>query len=102
MDKLSKNSKDLNNDLNQAIEDARDLLKRVADEGDDKADELRRQAKGVLSRAFGSVSDAQDEVVRHGKKAANMADDYVHDNPWTTTAIAGVAGLLLGVIIARR
>lgn len=99
---MAKSSKELNEELNKAIEDARSLLKRVADEGEEGAEELRSQAKQILNKAVGSISDAGDSVVQNGKQAARVADDYVHENPWATTGVAAVAGILLGVIIARR
>ena len=34
--------------------------------------------------------------------AARATDDYVHDNPWQAIGIAGVTGLLLGLLISRR
>ena len=41
-------------------------------------------------------------MVDRGHQFAEEADDYVHQNPWTTIGIASVAALLLGVIIGRR
>jgi len=46
--------------------------------------------------------DAQDAMLEHGRRAARATDDYVHDKPWQAIAAAGIGGLLLGVLIARR
>ncbi|MGE8611431.1 MAG: DUF883 family protein, partial [Achromobacter veterisilvae] len=46
--------------------------------------------------------EAQDAVLERGRKAARATDDYVHDNPWQAIGIAGVTGLLLGLLISRR
>ncbi|WP_028356882.1 DUF883 family protein [Brackiella oedipodis] len=94
--------KDFNRDLNKAIEDAEILLKRIGDEGGDEADNLRDQARNILSKALNSVSDASDAAVEQGKEVAKTADNYVQENPWSTAGIAAVAGILLGVVIARR
>ncbi|PAX94494.1 hypothetical protein CKW47_09695 [Bordetella pertussis] len=34
--------------------------------------------------------------------SGRATDDYVHDNPWQAISIAGVTGLLLGLLISRR
>ena len=36
------------------------------------------------------------------KEAAKAADEYVREHPWGAVGIAAVAGLLVGVMIARR
>ncbi|KAB0275071.1 DUF883 domain-containing protein, partial [Klebsiella pneumoniae] len=49
-----------------------------------------------------ALYDAQDAVLERGRRAARATDDYVHDNPWQAISIAGVTGLLLGLLISRR
>jgi ElaB/YqjD/DUF883 family membrane-anchored ribosome-binding protein len=36
------------------------------------------------------------------KDAARTTDEYVHEHPWGAVGVAAAAGLLLGVLIARR
>jgi ElaB/YqjD/DUF883 family membrane-anchored ribosome-binding protein len=48
------------------------------------------------------LHDAQDAVLEQGRRAVRATDDYVHDNPWQAVSVAGVVGLLLGVLISRR
>ncbi len=47
----------------------------------------------------------QDWQKRAGETARNVGqvtDQYVHENTWTTIAIAAVAGCLLGFLLANR
>jgi ElaB/YqjD/DUF883 family membrane-anchored ribosome-binding protein len=47
----------------------------------------------------------QDWQKRAGKQARNFGqttDQYVHENTWTTIAIAAVVGCLLGYLLASR
>jgi ElaB/YqjD/DUF883 family membrane-anchored ribosome-binding protein len=41
-------------------------------------------------------------MLEQGRRAVRATDDYVHDNPWQAVSVAGVVGLLLGVLISRR
>jgi ElaB/YqjD/DUF883 family membrane-anchored ribosome-binding protein len=36
------------------------------------------------------------------RAAAEATEEYVRDNPWKALAIAAAAGLVLGILAARR
>ncbi len=59
---------------------------------------LRDRLKHVKKRA----AEAQVIVVEKGKKTARVANEYVHDRPWTTAATALGVGVLIGLLIGRR
>ena len=82
--------------------DAESLLREAASSTGDKAAELRERALTSLKRTREALYEAQDAVLERGRKAARATDDYVHDNPWQAIGIAGVTGLLLGLLISRR
>lgn len=79
-------------------------VKDAGDEGIDVFDDenvreaLRDRLKQVKKRA----AEAQVIVVEKGKKTARVANEYVHDRPWTTAATALGVGVLIGLLIARR
>ena len=85
-----------------SLNDAESLLREAAGSTGDKAAELRERAMTSLKRTREALYEAQDAVFERGRKAARATDDYVHDNPWQAIGIAGVTGLLLGLLISRR
>jgi len=85
-----------------SLDDAEELLREAASTTGEKAAELREKALAALKRTRETLYDAQDAVIQRGRRAARATDDYVHDNPWQAISIAGVAGLLLGMLISRR
>ncbi|CAB3701924.1 DUF883 domain-containing protein [Achromobacter marplatensis] len=85
-----------------SLNDAENLLREAAGTTGDKANELRDRAMTSLKRTREALYEAQDAVLERGRKAARATDDYVHDNPWQAIGIAGVTGLLLGLLISRR
>ncbi|WP_459615261.1 ElaB/YgaM/YqjD family protein [Bordetella sp. 2513F-2] len=85
-----------------SLNDAEALLREAAGTTGDKAAELRDRAMASLKRTREALHDAQDAVLERGRRAARATDDYVHDNPWQAITIAGVTGLLLGLLISRR
>jgi ElaB/YqjD/DUF883 family membrane-anchored ribosome-binding protein len=88
--------------VRSSLNDAEALLKEAAASTGDKAAELRERAAQSIRRTREALYDAQDAMLEHGRRAARATDDYVHDNPWQAIGIAGLTGILLGVLIARR
>lgn len=78
------------------------LLRDAANASGEQAAELRARAMTSLRQSREALHDAQDAVLEQGRRAVRATDDYVHDNPWQSVGIAGVIGLLLGVLISRR
>ncbi len=85
-----------------SLNDAEALLREAATATGERASELREQALSSLKQTREALYDAQDEVLAQGRKAVRATDEYVHDKPWQAIGIAGLAGLLLGVLLTRR
>jgi ElaB/YqjD/DUF883 family membrane-anchored ribosome-binding protein len=55
-----------------------------------------------IQSARASFSQAQTTVADGAKQAAEFTDEYVRMNPWKSLGIAAAAGLLIGILMARR
>ncbi|MGO1767304.1 hypothetical protein CAP48_07605 [Advenella sp. S44] len=99
---LEQSQDQLLKNLRASIAEAEEMLKEASEVGGDKASELRDRAVSALNKATGSFKDVQERAVEQGKQAAQITDEYVHDNPWRTVGFAALAGVLLGVIIGRK
>ncbi|HEY9280051.1 MAG TPA: DUF883 family protein [Eoetvoesiella sp.] len=85
-----------------SLDEAEKLLREAAEATGDKAAELRERAMTSLRHTRETLYDTQDALLEKGRKAARCTDDYVHDNPWQAIGVAGLTGLLLGMLICRR
>jgi ElaB/YqjD/DUF883 family membrane-anchored ribosome-binding protein len=47
------------------------------------------------------LTGAQDVVATRYRQAREGTDDFVHDNPWKSIALAAVGGLIVGLLAAR-
>ncbi len=88
--------------VKESLDDAEKLLREAADATGDKASELRERAMKSLRRTREALYDTQDALMAKGRRAARVTDDYVHDNPWQAIGVAGLTGLLVGMLISRR
>lgn len=93
-------------DFSAVIADSEALLKLMASAGGEKAQALRDDLESKLQDARERLDRIQDVAVARTREAAKQADEYVHDNPWQSIAIAAsvavIAGLVLGLILNRR
>ncbi len=81
--------------VDNALEQADELLQRAAETTGEKA-------KKCLLRARGGMKTFFEKSGAESKQIAGEVNDCVHDNPWRAVGIAAVGGLLLGLLIARK
>ena len=89
-------------DFFEVVADAEALLHATADQGGDEVAAMRASMQESLATARMRLGDTRDGVVRKGYAAAQAADSYVHDNPWSAIGVAASLGLLVGLLGWRR
>ncbi|MDR0275418.1 MAG: DUF883 family protein [Burkholderiaceae bacterium] len=88
--------------LRRVIVDAEELLAATASENGGKLADLRERIKDNLRVARDKLADAESLVRERARRAAEITDDYVHDNPWPSIGAAGALGLVVGMLIGSR
>jgi ElaB/YqjD/DUF883 family membrane-anchored ribosome-binding protein len=89
-------------EVKASLDEAEKLMREAAEATGDKAGELREKALRSLRLTRDSLHDAQEAVVDHSLRAAKATDNYVHDKPWQAIGVAGIVGLMFGMLISRR
>jgi ElaB/YqjD/DUF883 family membrane-anchored ribosome-binding protein len=93
-------------EFNAVVAETEQLLKSVAGAGSDKAGALRASVEQGLADAGERLAKIRDASRQQAIDAAHAADEYVHGNPWQAigigTAVGAFAGLVAGLLIARR
>lgn len=85
-------------DIKTLVRDAEALLRASAE----NAEELTGEARQRAEQSLGALRKQLTDIERDLKGRAEVLDDYVHDNPWTSLAIAGGVALLVGLLMGRR
>ncbi len=85
-------------DLKTVARDAEDLVKVTAGEVGEKAREARSRLMTALEKAKGSAKVLQEKAVA----GAKATDEAIRSHPYQSIGIAFAAGLLIGVLAARR
>lgn len=100
MERVSKAK--LMEDLRTVVGDAEELLKATANQTGERIAAARAKAEESLKAAKAGLVEAQAAVLAKTKAAAKVTDDYVRANPWKAVGIGTAAGLVIGLLIARR
>jgi len=88
-------------DFRTLISDTEELLRASANQAGEKFTAARQKIEQSLLEGKKSLADAERVFVQRSKEAADIADDYVRENPWSAVGIAISTGLLLGLLIRR-
>ena len=89
-------------DFRNLIGDAEELLRASANQAGEKFAAARQKIEQSLVEGKKSLADTEKLVVQKSKEAADIADDYVRENPWSAIGIAVGIGLVLGLLLIRR
>ena len=89
-------------DLKTLVGDAEELLKVTANQAGEKITTARQKIEQSLVEGKKALADAEKSFVKRSKECAEIADDYVRENPWSAAGIAAGVGLLLGLLIRNR
>jgi ElaB/YqjD/DUF883 family membrane-anchored ribosome-binding protein len=102
MDAETANKEKLVSDLKVLVADAEDLLKATANQAGEKIAEARQKIEQSLVEGKKALADAEKNLLKKSKECAEIADDYVRENPWSAVGVAASVGLVIGLLIRNR
>jgi ElaB/YqjD/DUF883 family membrane-anchored ribosome-binding protein len=88
-------------DLKTLVNDAEELFKATATQAGEKVAVARQKVEQSLIEGKKALADAEKVFVKKSKECADIADDYVRENPWSAVGIAAGVGLVLGLLLRR-
>lgn len=89
-------------DLRLVMADAEELLRATANQAGEGAIAVRARIQDNLKIVKERLGNAEAAVIDRTRQAAKAADQYVHDSPWQAIGISACAGVVVGMLIARR
>jgi ElaB/YqjD/DUF883 family membrane-anchored ribosome-binding protein len=102
MEGTTSSKEKLVSDLKSLVEDAEELLKATANQAGEKIGVARQKIEQSLIEGKKALADAEKTLLAKSKECAEIADDYVRENPWTAVGIAAGVGLVLGLLIRGK
>lgn len=100
--KNAQREEDFMTEVRSSLDEAERLMREAAETTGDKATEMREAAMRSLRQTRETLQDTQEAIVESSRQAAKATDHYVHDNPWQAIGVAGIVGLLFGMLVSRK
>ena len=85
-------------DLKAVVRDAEELIKATAGQAGEKISDIRSRLTAALESAKATCQRLEDKTVA----AAKATDRTIREHPYESVGIAFGAGLLVGVLVARK
>lgn len=89
-------------DLRLVVSDAEELLRATAKQAGEGVSAARERIQENLQVVKGRLAKAEDAVFDSTLLAAKKTDQYIHDNPWQAIGVSACAGVIVGMLIAKR
>lgn len=89
-------------DFKALLSEGEALFKSATGGGNEALAAARDQFRQQLATAKARYAELEAATVQQARRAATATDEYVHVNPWTSIAVAGGVGLLVGMLVMNR
>ena len=81
--------------------DVQDKAQDWKDKAQEGAENLRSKAQNKAKELQQTAKEWQNRAVEGSRRAAQVTDEYVHDNPWGVLASVALGCLIIGILIGR-
>lgn len=102
----SESTKQLKEDLQHLTQTVEELVNATADDSRSNIKELRSRAETHLKNTRARLEARGERLYGEARETvteqADVLDDYVHKNPWTSIGVGTGVGVLIGMLIGRR
>jgi ElaB/YqjD/DUF883 family membrane-anchored ribosome-binding protein len=84
------------------IDSGNKLSQDLRDTAGEAGDLLKGYGKDKLQEAREALTEAHAAATDGAKQLQGVADEFVHAHPWKAVGAAAAAGLIVGLLVARR
>ncbi len=99
---FDKKREELLNEIRDILTNAEELFDEKSEAGAEELKKLKTRLSSRMEKAKHQFDALQEETVAGAKQVIKQTDELVHDNPYKAVGVAGVIGLLLGVLISKK
>jgi ElaB/YqjD/DUF883 family membrane-anchored ribosome-binding protein len=100
--KVSKSRQAIREELQQLIEDVEELVRRIGDAADPELERLRSKVQSTVASARQAIESRSESPRQRVREVVSAGTAYVYDQPWQVVGIAGLLGIAVGFLVARR
>lgn len=99
---FDKKRDELLSEIRDILDNAEALFDEKSKAGTDELKKLKSNLDSRVSTLQKQFNSLKEDAVAGTKEVIKQTDELVQDNPYKAIGVAGVIGLLLGVLISKR
>lgn len=88
--------------LKKVVEDLEGLATTASGSGAEYGAAVAERLREALTSARDRIHELEQNLQRSAARGAKVADSYVHENPWTSIAVAAAIAFLVGALSRRH
>jgi ElaB/YqjD/DUF883 family membrane-anchored ribosome-binding protein len=92
----------MSREFHALLKDIEDLIQATTSLSGEDLARVKAQLSERVAVAKQSVEKMGGVIAERARDGAKATDSYVHENPWQAVGIGAAAGVLLGLMLARR
>lgn len=89
-------------EIRSVLNEVENLYQEGAERGEEETKALKAKLKEQLNAAQSKLHSFEERTVEQVRHHAKAADEYVNEKPYYAMGIAGLAGLVIGILLNRR
>ncbi|WP_439241526.1 DUF883 family protein [Lonepinella sp. BR2474] len=102
MSQFDKKREELLDEIRDILTNAEDLFDEKSKSGEAELKKLKEKLNSRVGDVKEKFAGLQEDAVASAKQVVKQTDSLVQDNPYKAVGVAGVIGLLLGVLISKK
>jgi len=92
----------IGDDLKTLVDDGQELLKASAHATGERIEAARTQFAAHAQKARTRLAELSQPLIARAGRVDDYVRDYTRTNPWAALAVAAAAGMLIGLLAAKR
>lgn len=99
---FEKKREELLGEIRDILTSAEELFDEKSKAGSEELKRLKESLNSRIDKAKQRFAILQEDAMSNAKNIAKQTDSLVQENPYKAIGVAGLIGLLLGVLISKR
>jgi len=92
----------LSAEFRDLLSDIEDFLTATTTLTGEQLEQAKQKVRARLASAKQTVSAASESALARAKRSAEVADEYVHEQPWMAVGAGIALGFVAGLLVSRR
>lgn len=98
----SRSREAVTDELQQLLGDLEEFMRRLGEAGEPELTLLGNRIKALIASTREAIGDHAERPLQRARQAYTAGKTYVRNRPWQAAGVAGLLGVVIGILFIRR